>query len=96
LSKKSKRKLDKRREQEFKPFEADNDSISIPVVREKTVMAPLLDQAEVNWLIKCSDEPYKGPKQEARVKVEYATYNQYEAEALQAAPISPKKTNKKK
>jgi hypothetical protein len=99
LSKKSKRKLDKRRQAEeyTLPFESDDDYTSIPV-RERMVTVPLLDQNEVNWLIKSSNEPYKGPKQTPKVAsaVEHSTYSEHEAAALQevATPQEPKKNDK--
>lgn len=99
MSKKSKRRAELRqaeRDREDELFELDDADPIEPRVMEKITMAPLLDPAEVNRLLKASDTPYKAPSRAADSYLNYPTYNQYECLALLNDKPVEKKAGKKK
>ena len=101
MSKKTKHRADKRKEQrdnredELIGFEDEADPVE-PRVTEKMILVPLLDQAEVNRLLNASDAPYKGPQRPSSTHLNYPTYNQYECLALLNDKPIDKRPSKKK
>lgn len=99
MSKQSKHRAEKRKEKADRKddrLDLEDQRPVEPRVTEKLIMAPLLDPAEVNRLLKASDTPYKAPTRAASPYLNYPTYNQYECIALlHDKPIEQKFSKKK-
>lgn len=100
MSKKSKRRAEKRQEEQTErprdeEFHFEDEGPVEPRVVEKMLLVYLLDQDEINRLIKASDTPYKAPTRPVTPYLNYPTYNQYECLTLLNDKPVEKKSKKK-